>query len=130
MDRRRLRQAAGAALALVGRQGDVTVVVMDDRQIRRLHREWLGVDSATDVLSFPLAGGPAVDRLLGEVYVSAQTARREARARGRSVVQELALYVVHGVLHLVGFDDGEPAALARMREAETRALGALGYPGR
>jgi len=94
-----------------------------DRAIRRLHHDHLGLDSATDVLAFPFAGAGG---LLGEVVASADTAWREARARGVRPADELLLYVVHGVLHLLGFDDHAPADRKRMRAAERRALRAAG----
>jgi len=125
LPRERVRRAVAAALALVPRRGGpVSVALVDDRTIRRLHRAHLGVDTPTDVLSFPAGGGPA--GLLGEVVASGETAGREAAARGLAAADELLLYVVHGVLHLLGFDDGAPAARKKMRAAERTALHAAG----
>jgi probable rRNA maturation factor len=77
------------------------------------------------VLSFPFATAPV---LVGEVLLSADTARREAAARGHCAYHELLLYAVHGVLHLLGYDDHDPAGRRRMRRAERAALAALGIP--
>ena len=113
-----------AALALKPRRaGPLSLALVGDRAIRRLHHDHMGLDSATDVLSFPFGGAGG---LLGEVVALADTAWREARARGVRPADELLLYVVHGVLHLLGFDDHAPGDRKRMRAAERRALRAAG----
>ena len=127
---RRLQRAVAAALALKPRRrGPISLVILDDRAIRRIHHDHLGIDEPTDVLSFPLEGAPggpgSPGGMLGEVLVSAETARREGRARGIAPADELLLYVVHGVLHLLGFDDHAPAARKKMRAAERAALRAV-----
>jgi probable rRNA maturation factor len=123
--RARIRRAVAAARAQRPRRGGaLSIALVDDRAIRRLHRDHLGLDSATDVLAFPLEGAPG--GALGEVVASAETARREAAARGLAPADELLLYVVHGVLHLLGFDDHAPADRRRMRAAERKALRAAG----
>jgi probable rRNA maturation factor len=125
---RRIAKAVAAARALrPRRRGALSIALVDDRAIRRLHKEHLGLDSATDVLAFPLAGAPG--GALGEVVASAETARREASARGHAPAAELLLYVVHGLLHLLGFDDHSVGDRRRMRAAERRALHAAGVSG-
>jgi probable rRNA maturation factor len=120
------RRAVEAALAHGGRPGvDLSVAFVDDASIAELHGEWLGDEAPTDVLSFDLGeehGGP-----VGELYVSAERAGAEAALRGLDPVRELALYVVHGTLHLCGFGDRAPADRRRMRAAEAHVLCALGY---
>ena len=105
----------------------VSIVFVDDEQIRKLHRDFLGVDSATDVLTFPLDGPDATTggELLGEVYVSVDTARREAKRRGLDLERELSLYAVHGVLHLLDYDDVDPGARRTMRRKERKYLGLM-----
>jgi probable rRNA maturation factor len=100
--------------ALPGR--DVVVALVDDETIAGLHRRFLGMSGPTDVLSFPE----------GEIVVSAETAARQAEARGVRPLHELLLYVVHGALHLKGYDDRGAAPRARMRAAERRILRKLG----
>jgi probable rRNA maturation factor len=120
------RAAVEAALAHGGRAGlEISVAFVDDAGIAELHGRWLGDPTPTDVLSFDLGAdqpGPA-----GEVIVSAERAAEVAGERGLDPVRELALYVVHGTLHLCGFDDRAPAERARMRAAESEVLAALGY---
>ena len=125
--RRRLARDLGRLAAWTaeryGRALDLSFVVVDDARMAELHERYSGISGPTDVLSFPLGDDPV---LLGEVVISADTARREAAARGHPAYDELLLYAVHGVLHLVGHDDHEPADRRRMRSAERRALAALG----
>ena len=107
-------------------QGTLSVALVDDKAITRLHDQYLGKATPTDVISFPLFdeddGSTTPEPVLGEVVVSAETALREARNRGLEPERELALYAIHGTLHLVGFDDLEPNAKRRMRRAEKKYL--------
>jgi len=122
----RIRRTATRALAALGRRReDVHVTLVDDATIRRLNAQHLGARRATDVLAFNLEG-PGPSPLLGEVIVSVDTARRQARRLRVPVALELDLLVVHGVLHLAGFEDGDPHAARRMHEREREILA----PGR
>lgn len=112
----RLRAVARVALDALGRaKAEVHVTVVDDRTIRRLNARFLGSRRRTDVLAFDL-GGPGPAPLLGEIIVSADTAARQAAAAGVSVALELDLLVIHGILHLAGWDDARPAQARRMHE--------------
>ena len=130
--RRRIQRAVARAFRLAQKPPrQLSLVVVNDREIRRLHREFLGVDRATDVISFPLDDGPSGPGKefalpLGEVVASAETALREARRRGHPPTFELTLYFVHGVLHLLGHDDHSDAERRAMRAAERRCLAAAG----
>ena len=104
-----------AAEAILGNRA-VTVALVDDETMARLHEQFLGKKGPTDVLSFPD----------GEIVVSGDTALREARSRGVDPLHELVLYVVHGALHLDGHDDRKPKDRSRMRDAERRILRELG----
>ena len=112
------------------------VVLVDDAEMRRLHRLYRDQDSTTDVLSFPLAADadeedawdPDGEGPSAEVVVSVDTARREALARGVDFRAELALYLIHGVLHILGYDDEDDATRFRMRAAEAEHLDAAGFP--
>jgi probable rRNA maturation factor len=97
----------------------VSLLLCDDREIARLHGEFMGDPTPTDVITFDLDG-------TAEIAVSVQTARRHARARGTSLRSEVALYVVHGVLHACGHGDRTRAERTRMRTAERSVLAALG----
>lgn len=101
----------------------LSLAFVEDAEIRRLNRRFLGRDRATDVLAFRLdAGFPAAGEFFGEVVVSAETAVREARRRGIPAAEELLRYVIHGILHLLGYDDRRPRGRARMWERQEREL--------
>lgn len=104
--------------------GTLGVALVGDAEIREIHREFLKEDATTDVISFRLDGDrPGVhDTTFGEVVVSADTALREARRRKLPPDRELALYAIHGTLHLVGFDDHSAVDRRRMRRMERRYL--------
>ena len=120
---RDLRRLGAHAAAKTGGPVELSFAILGDEQMQAVNRDTLGHDYPTDVLSFPMASDPV---LMGEVLLSADTARREAAARGHPAYDELLLYAVHGVLHLLGHDDHDPAARRRMRRAERATLAALG----
>ncbi len=105
------------------RSAAVSIAIVDDATIHRLNRQFLEHDYATDVLSFTLAEPPDLE---GEIIASVDTAQREAAAVGWSTDDELALYAAHGILHLVGYLDEDPADAADMRAAERAALADVG----
>ncbi|MGE0193885.1 MAG: rRNA maturation RNase YbeY [Planctomycetota bacterium] len=119
-------EALGAeASRTSGRPVVLAFVLVDDATIREVNARMLGHDWATDVITFPWGQAPALE---AELMLSVETARREAAERGHDPADELALYAVHGVLHLLGHDDHDPAARRRMRSAERRWLERLGRP--
>jgi probable rRNA maturation factor len=123
---RTIRAAVRAALAHGGRAGiDVEVALVSDRHLAGIHGRFLGDPSPTDVISFDL--GEDGDGLSAEIYVSVDRARAVARERGDTLVRELSLYLVHGALHLCGFDDRTEKDRTAMRAAEATVLAALGH---
>jgi probable rRNA maturation factor len=138
-------RAAGAFLARAGRQfleelrvpAELSIAVTTDRGIRLLNRRYRRIDRPTDVLSFPGEPNPApsfprgkggiyAKRLLGDVVISLDTAKREAAERGIAVEDELRQYLAHGVLHLLGHDHHRRRDAERMAAAERQLLGADG----
>jgi probable rRNA maturation factor len=91
---------------------EISVVLVSDRRIAALHGEFMGDPTPTDVITF----------LHGEIVLSAETAQREARQRGLPVAQEIARYVVHGLLHLAGWTDADAGAAADMRLIQEKIL--------
>ena len=117
VDEPRLKQAVLTVLEDEAvSSGSVSVAIVDDDAIRRLHRKYLNIDEPTDVLSFVLERRP--EYVEGEVVASAQTARSAAGEYDWSPQDELLLYVIHGVLHLVGYDDVADDDRQRMRSRE------------
>lgn len=120
--------AAERALALEKAHGDAAIVLTDDEQLRELNRQYLGVDAPTDVLSFP-SGETDPDTgeiYLGDVVISIPRAEAQATAAGHVLEAEVQLLVVHGVLHLLGYDHADAKGKAAMWAAQGRALKALG----
>ena len=119
----------GMKTAIVER-AEIGVSLVDDRRIAAVHRRWLGVAGPTDVITFDLSagGGPRAAGLAGDLVVSTETARRVARAVGWTAHRELAYYVVHGLLHLAGYDDHAPADRRVMRARERVVMRACGLP--
>ena len=123
---RRLARSADRALAALGRPaGVVDIAIVDDGEIRRLNRSFRGVARRTDVLAFPLETPEAAGGVVGQVVISAQTAERQARRVGVPTALELDLLVTHGILHLVGYDDRDPAEAALMHERERDILSSV-----
>ena len=118
---RRLARAAARALAAVGRPaGAVEIDIVDDREIRRLNQQFRGIRRRTDVLAFPLEIPDAP--LIGQVVISAETARRQARRVGVPLAAELDLLATHGILHLIGYDDRDPVEADLMHRREREIL--------
>jgi probable rRNA maturation factor len=108
-------------------EAEISLAFVDNPTIHRLNQRYLQHDEPTDVLSFPLSE-PNASKLAGELVVGAEVARSQAEARGHDVQAELALYVIHGALHLCGYDDQTAEAAATMRERERYYLRELGLP--
>jgi probable rRNA maturation factor len=121
-----LARAAVAAACPVG--GEVRVRLIDDRAMTEAHARHLGNPSVTDVITFDLAGGTARDGapLDVDLLVCLDEANRHAAALGHPFEREVALYVLHGVLHCLGFDDNDDGASARMHAREDEILVAIG----
>jgi len=120
-----LRRAARHTLLRERKQNaSVEIAVIGDQAMRAAHYRWKHSLAATDVLSFDLSDDAG--RIEGILLVCGETAQRESRRRGIPVVSELALYVVHGALHLAGYDDRRPRDFKRMHEREDELLEELG----
>lgn len=113
-------RVVAATAAFVGREDiEVSILLTDEREIAAIHDQFMGDSSATDVISFPMDEGV-------DMVVSVERAARESAARGHAFEAELALYIVHGILHVSGYDDTTDEARVRMREAERTVLATLG----
>lgn len=123
-----IRRAALHTLLSRGfRRGSLHIAVIGDARMRRLHAEWLGEDSTTDVLTFDLRSAPRRGLVDGELLVCSGVARRTARRRRGDWRTEILLYVVHGCLHLCGYDDESDSDAERMHALEDTILTELGW---
>jgi probable rRNA maturation factor len=112
------------------KESELSLSLVTDRAIRRLNRTWRKKDKPTDVLSFPagdLPKGVPGPKPLGDVVISIDTAKRQAKEHGRTLSDELALYLAHGLLHLLGYDhERGPADARKMAQMEEKLLGSAG----
>ncbi len=122
----RLETAARRALkqAKAPRQAALTVLLSDDAQLKTLNRDFRGKDKPTNVLSFPAPAN--AEAYLGDVALAYETTRDEARAGGKRLADHATHLVVHGVLHLLGFDHETERQAREMEPLETRILAGLG----
>ena len=104
------------------KRSEISVAIVDDPTIRTLNQQYLQHDYETDVISFVLDWDEDIGSLLGQLIVSTDTAAALAADVGSTMQEELLLYVIHGMLHLVGYDDKDPAAAIEMRAAEKEYL--------
>jgi probable rRNA maturation factor len=119
------RAVTAAAAALSTTAAELAVVLTDDAAIRLLNRDWRGIDAATNVLSFPAPRVGAGPLLLGDIVLAYETLAREARRDGKLFAHHLAHLVVHGFLHLNGFDHAradEAKAMERLERAILQRL--------
>ena len=127
-----IQRAAAAALRAAGVAipgiAEISILLTNDTGIRALNRAWRGIDKPTNVLSFPTPPGvpEAARRHLGDVALAYETLAREAADEGKAFADHLSHLVVHGVLHLVGFDHAAADDAATMEAREVGALARLG----
>ena len=125
-----LRRVAAEVLRQeeVAEQTELSLIVTDDEALRELNRRFRGVDAPTDVLAFGagteehFVSAPESPPYLGDVVISYQRALAQAEELGHAVAEELKLLVIHGILHLLGYDHQEEADARKMREREERIL--------
>jgi probable rRNA maturation factor len=105
----------------------VSIVLVDNRVIKQLNEKFRGISEATDVLAFPLGGEfSSTENLLGEIVISVERAKEAAKKGGHRLKEELALLVVHGILHLLGYADEKKKEREIMRNKEGKILKSLG----
>jgi probable rRNA maturation factor len=120
-------RAVAAAVRAAGRSlagHEVSVLLTDDAGIRPLNARWRGQDKATNVLSFPQTSG----LLIGDVVLAYETVAREAAVANRPLNYHIAHLVVHGCLHLLGYEHEDDAEAERMEDLERAALSMIGIP--
>jgi len=128
-----MRRWVSVALGARARGAELSILLVGPARSRTLNRRYRGRDSATNVLSFPAAPlaaragrGAGAARALGDLVICPQVLRREARAQGKAQRAHWMHLVIHGALHLVGYDHEHPGEAVRMERRETRLLRSLG----
>ena len=109
------------------KEGRIQVILTDDTFILEMNRNFLGHDYYTDIITFDTSDYPESpkDAISGELYISVDTVRANAEEYGSTFPEEIHRVIIHGVLHLIGFDDHEPEDIQQMRNAEAQALAQL-----
>ncbi len=107
------------------KEARISLALVNDATIHRINRQFLQHDEPTDVISFPLSR-PGARPLEGEIVISTETALAAAQELGHAAEHEVALYLIHGLLHLCGYDDHDQAERAKMRGLEAHYLHQLG----
>ena len=126
LDRAGLRRDVRKILKLLGvGERELSLMLVDDAQIRTINRDYLGKDRTTNVISFSLSEGTFGEvnpGMLGDVVVSVETAAREARVAGIPVGDAVVNLILHGILHLTGYDHGKSSGRARVMSAVQEAI--------
>jgi len=122
----RIKNTALAALSFLDeKDAELSVYVVDDVEIKNLNYRYLGKERATDVLAFSMREGQRLkggEGILGDVVISAETAVSQARRYAKDTIDEIELYLIHGILHLVGYDDGSLKAKKKMFDVQDKIL--------
>ncbi|MFQ5964589.1 MAG: rRNA maturation RNase YbeY [Candidatus Scalinduaceae bacterium] len=108
-----------------GKDAKLSIAFVDNDQIKKLNEQFLGSSEVTDVIAFPLSSNKAF--LNGEIIVSVETAVEVASTRKLNIEGEIILYLVHGILHLLGYRDNNKRDAKIMHKKESEILGFLGY---
>jgi probable rRNA maturation factor len=126
IDIRKIKRAARKILSALGyEKHEVSIVLVDDEEITRLNRQYFHRRRPTNVIAFPMAAGqPAAihPEILGDVVISAETANRQAMAVGGEPEEEVLFLMIHGLLHLVGYDHESSPGERRKMEVKEREL--------
>ena len=133
VDRRKIGAAARRILKALGYEGyELTVLLVDDREITRLNRRYFRRNRPTNVISFPMIDETPASlhsRILGDVVISADTARRDAEEVGKKAEEEILFLMIHGILHLAGYDhEGTKKERLHMEAEEEEIFSLLKHP--
>ena len=123
---RAVEQSSLIAGAKLAKDCELCIVFCDDAEIRGLNAQWRGQDKPTNVLSFPTPGALATKPLLGDIVIAFETVAREAREQDKSLADHASHMIIHGFLHLIGYDHETPAEAEAMESLERRVAETLG----
>jgi probable rRNA maturation factor len=126
ISKKKIHQTASVILnALDCPEAEISILIVDDQQIAQLNHQYLNREGPTNVIAFPMRQGPFSDiapNLLGDVVISADTAQREAKSAGISMQDRFDQLLIHGTLHLLGYDHEYSAAEASKMEEKAKEL--------
>ena len=127
IDKNRIKKLVRSVLKVEEKDAELSIVFLDNKRIQKINKTFLGHNYATDVLSFAYNDPSCKNDITGEIIVSVEMATKLAQKRGYSVEGEIALYLIHGLLHLLGYDDKQKRDAKKMHEREGELLSNLGY---
>lgn len=129
IDKNRIKKLVAGVLKAEkkGKNAELSIVFADNKRIKEINRTFLGHNYATDVLSFPYQEPSLKNNITGEIIISVEMAAKLAQKRGYSIEGEVALYLVHGLLHLIGYDDKHKRDAKKMHQREGELLSDFGY---
>lgn len=129
IDRKKIAKRAEFILKVMGeKEAELSLLFVNDSYIRRLNWKYRKINSKTDVLAFSMREGSGLSKdslILGDIVISTETAKREAARRRSSIQKEISLYLIHGILHLLGYDDRKTSGRKRMRQKQRELLKAI-----
>ncbi len=119
----RIKKAVRATIASenIKRSGEIDICLVNDKKIRELNKKYLGIDNPTDVMAFNISQAAGRDKMLADIAISTDTAVSNARIFNTAPSYELFLYVIHGMLHILGYDD-KTARQRRIINKKTRQV--------
>jgi len=127
-DRRKITKWAKLALAQIRDEATLTIRIVDTKESARLNRTWRGINKSTNVLSFPAGANPMMPELLGDIILCAQVIVREAREQIKPVDSHWAHMIIHGILHLTGYDHVKKRDAKIMESIEIEKLQSIKIP--
>ncbi len=125
INKSKIKKAVKVVLNKEVRSAKLSIAFVDNEEIKRLNERFLGSNEVTDVIAFPLDNKEGI--LSGEIVISVETAVEVANKKKSSVEGEIILYLVHGILHLLGYNDNNKKNAKIMHEKESEILAFLGY---
>jgi len=127
IDKNRIKKLVRSVLKVEEKDAELSIVFIDNKRIQEINKTFLGHNYATDVLSFAYNEPSSKNNITGEIIVSVEMATKLAQKRGYSVEGEIALYLIHGLLHLLGYDDKQKRDAKKMHQREGELLSNLNY---
>ena len=128
VNKKKIKELVKGVLKAEAADAEINVVLVDNKKIKEMNNAFLGHNYATDVLSFAYENEEKQEnKVTGEIVISVEMAARLARRQERAVDGELALYLTHGLLHLIGYNDKKKADAKKMHQRERVLLADLGY---
>ncbi len=127
IEKNKIRKLVRNILKAEKKDAELSVVFVDNKRIKEINKTFLGHRYATDVLSFAYHESSCSNTITGEIIVSVEMAIQLAQRHGYSVEGEIALYLIHGILHLIGYDDKRKSDAKKMHQREGELLSDFGF---